>query len=50
MWHYSMAAPLWELATPWLRGETVVWWRREYEESLVPTVVLHQGRLARAAP
>ncbi|KAL1508528.1 hypothetical protein AB1Y20_004628 [Prymnesium parvum] len=49
MWRYEMSAPLWELVTPWFRGETVTWWRRKYEEQLIPTVVIHQGQLALAA-
>lgn len=48
MWHYEMNAPLWELAPKWLRGETVKWWRRDYEQPLIPEVLLHHGRLARA--
>ena len=47
MYHYTMSAPLWELARPWLEGKTVTWWKREYEEPLIPVVTLHQGRLAR---
>ena len=48
MYQYTMSAPLWELMAPWLRGETVTWWIREFEEPLVPVVVLHRGQLARA--
>ena len=48
MYHYTMAAPLWELAPRWLRGETVTWWKREYEEKLIPPVRLHLGQLTRA--
>jgi len=50
MYHYTMAAPLWQLASRWARGETVAWWAREYEQSLVPAVLLNErGQLARAA-
>ena len=49
MWHYMMSAPLWELLPLWFRGgQPVVWWTREYEEPLIPVVLLHDGQLARA--
>ena len=56
MYRYEMAAPLWELAQQWWaaaeRGDAppLVWWRRSYEEPLIPTVLLGSGgRLERAA-
>lgn len=50
MWHYRMAAPLWELAPRWWRREEVTWWRRSFEEQLVPPVERQPatGRLMRA--
>ena len=52
MYKYEMAAPLWELAPRYLGGEAVAWWRRAYEEPLVPPVRLDaaSGRLVRAQP
>ena len=52
MYHYQMAAPLWELAAQWWRGNgaPLTWWRRTYEEALIPTVQLdpQSGKLVRA--
>ena len=39
----AMAAPLWELAPRWWRGEAVTWWRRTYEEPLIPPVSVQPG-------
>ena len=36
MYHYTMSAPLWELAPRWAQGDIVTWWHREYEEALIP--------------
>ena len=38
-----MAAPLWELAPGWWRGEAVVWWQRDFEEALIPPVGLQSA-------
>ena len=43
MWQYRMNAPLWELGPKWWRGKEVVWWQREYTESLIPPVKLDRG-------
>jgi hypothetical protein len=43
MYHYEMAAPLWEILTRYLRGEQdVVWWNRTFEEVLIPPVEVDQ--------
>lgn len=43
MWHYRMAAPLWEIALRAWRREEVIWWERRREEGLVPPVRLQPG-------
>ena len=53
MYEYTMAAPLWELAARWWAQRAgappLVWWRRAYEEPLIPVVQLGaDGRLQRA--
>ena len=51
MYHYQMAAPLWELLPQYLTGiGRVQWWNRTYEESLIPVVAVRQetGKLYRA--
>jgi hypothetical protein len=40
MFHYKMAAPLWELLPKYLLGQEVVWWNRTFEEELIPLVEL----------
>ena len=51
MYHYEMAAPLWEIVGAYWRGERPAWWRRTYEEPLVPVVRLDEGgELVRAGP
>eukprot|EP00540_Astrosyne_radiata_P001686 CAMPEP_0116854178 /NCGR_PEP_ID=MMETSP0418-20121206/18422_1 /TAXON_ID=1158023 /ORGANISM="Astrosyne radiata, Strain 13vi08-1A" /LENGTH=292 /DNA_ID=CAMNT_0004486859 /DNA_START=165 /DNA_END=1043 /DNA_ORIENTATION=- len=43
MYHYQMAAPLWKLLPQWIfakQHEEVIWWKRTYEESLVPVIRL----------
>ena len=51
MYHYEMAAPLWEIVWAYWRGERPAWWRRTYEEPLVPVVRLDEGgELVRAGP
>ena len=51
MYHYEMAAPLWEIVWEYWRGERPAWWRRTYEEPLVPVVRLDEGgELVRAGP
>ena len=51
MFRYTMAAPLHTLGLEWLRAEApVVWWRREFEETLIPVMTLGaDGRLQPAA-
>ena len=51
MYHYTMAEPLWSLGARWWHEPSapLVWWRRSYEELLIPTMQLDgAGRLARA--
>ena len=51
MYHYEMAESLWALAARWAHDPAapLVWWRRTFEESLVPPVALtDDGQLARA--
>jgi hypothetical protein len=38
MYHYKMAAPLWQLLMDFLAGRKLVWWKREFEEVLIPPV------------
>eukprot|EP00934_Nitzschia_sp_Nitz4_P003419 Nitzschia sp. Nitz4//scaffold216_size36101//23908//25674//NITZ4_007783-RA/size36101-processed-gene-0.5-mRNA-1//1//CDS//3329542200//3409//frame0 len=38
MYHYRMAAPLWEILPNWIAGEPVIWWNRTLEEVLIPPV------------
>ena len=54
MYHYEMAEPLWALVARWWgapTGAPITWWRRTYEEELVPVVALDpkSGSLARVA-
>lgn len=51
MYHYQMAAPLWELLPDYLEGNGVVWWKRSFEETLIPPVRRDEerGRLVAAA-
>ena len=57
MYHYEMAEPLWRLAARWWRGggwrgggAPLTWWRRSFEEALVPVVQIDErGTLRRAA-
>ena len=48
MYQYRMADPLWIIAWKWLRGDVVIWWTREFEESLIRPVQVHNGNLAYA--
>jgi hypothetical protein len=43
MYHYQMAASLWELLPQHFTRDKIQWWNRTYEESLVPVVALRQG-------
>jgi hypothetical protein len=38
MYHYRMAAPLSKLMAEWWSGSGIIWWKRAYEESLVPVI------------
>jgi lipase maturation factor 1 len=41
MYHYQMAAPLWSLIFHMIvHRREVIWWRREFKESLIPPVQL----------
>jgi hypothetical protein len=54
MYHYEMAAPLWDLLPRYLGlrggGGTLKWWNRTYEEPLLPVVAYdrRRGQLVRA--
>lgn len=48
MFRYRMADPLWTITMKWLRGEEVIWWNREFEESLIRPVQMYDGKLAYA--
>lgn len=50
MFHYTMAAPLWELVPMYLSGREVVWWNRSFEETLISPVVfdIERGTLKKA--
>ena len=49
MYHYTMADPLWTIASKWLRGDEVIWWNRTFEEVLIRPVQLYDGSLAYAS-
>ena len=40
MYHYEMAAPLWEILPQYFSNPSgeIVWWNRTYEEELIPPV------------
>jgi hypothetical protein len=40
MYRYEMNKPLCGLVKDYWNGEEVVWWKRRFEESLIPPVVL----------
>jgi hypothetical protein len=43
MYHYTMAAPLWQILPEYLEGkQNIVWWERKFEETLIPPVRLDQ--------
>jgi hypothetical protein len=43
MYHYTMAAPLWQILPEYLEGkQNIVWWEREFEEVLIPPVRIDQ--------
>ena len=49
IYRYRMQDPLWAIAFKWLKAEEVIWWNREFEESLIsPVQVMHNGNLAYA--
>jgi hypothetical protein len=43
MFHYKMAAPLWELLPIYFSGHEVTWWNRSFEETLIVPVVFDMG-------
>lgn len=46
IYHYEMAAPLWQILRDyWDKKEPVVWWKRSYQEPLIRPVALESGRL-----
>ena len=50
MYRYEMANPLWVIVRDSLRGEEVVWWTRQFEETLIRPVQLGgDGNLAYAS-
>lgn len=44
MYHYRMAAPLWQIAINSQKGDPVAWWTRSFEESLIPVVTIESFR------
>jgi hypothetical protein len=46
MYHYTMAAPLWQILPEYLEGkQNIIWWEREFEEALIPPVRIdHEGQ------
>lgn len=45
MYHYQMAAPLWEILPRYLKGQSdIVWWNRTFEDVLIPPVELNVER------
>lgn len=48
MYRYRMANPLWTITGQWLKGEEVIWWKREYKEKLIPPIQMNEGQLAYA--
>ena len=44
MFHYKMAAPLWELLPLYVSGDEVAWWNRSFEEALIVPVVFDMRR------
>ena len=50
MYHYQMAAPLWQILRDyWDRNEPTVWWKRSYQEPLIRPLVWDSGRLLAVA-
>mmetsp|Transcript_22968 Transcript_22968/g.49703 ORF Transcript_22968/g.49703 Transcript_22968/m.49703 type:complete len:628 (-) Transcript_22968:224-2107(-) len=49
MYRYRMADTLWIIASKWQRGDDVIWWNREFEETLIrPVQIMQNGNLAYA--
>lgn len=44
MYEYRMAASLWSILATFTKGESVVWWKRQLEESLIPPVQLNSDK------
>jgi hypothetical protein len=51
MYRYEMNKPLWALGRDYWNGRELVWWKRRFEESLIPPVVLDaSGTRLKLAP
>jgi lipase maturation factor 1 len=43
MYHYRMTKSLWELVRDYWSGKELVWWKRRFEETLIPPVMLDES-------
>jgi hypothetical protein len=50
MYEYRMAASLWSVLVTFVKGKSVVWWKRQFEESLIPPVQLNSDKRLAYAP
>ena len=48
MYRYRMADPLWVIARKWLMRKDLVWWKRDFEEILIPPIEIFRGSLVYA--
>jgi Lipase maturation factor len=43
MYHYRMNKSLWELVDDYWSGKELVWWKRRFEETLIPPLMLDES-------